>query len=327
MDIVSVIIPVYNVENYIEKCLRSVTAQTYKALEIIVIDDGSTDNSAHIVDSIAEEDDRIKLIRQENSGVGKARNAGLDKAGGKYLTFVDGDDYISPHYISKYVKRMRETGASMLIGGLDFVTEEGKTLKRLIPDEYIRFIHEEWPMMISAVCSHFYLRSLWTESGIRFPESRERGEDVPISIYFAATCDRIDVLSCSGYYYVQRESSATHHFRGLKTIALPYSSLEKAIQKTKQNGIVNSRSFHEVFVLRLLAMFAFDLARGASPEKKKELCEYIYKILDDYYPSYVSNPMARLFAKTKFPFFQKVAVCLLIYLTKYRLLYPAIYIL
>ena len=323
-DEVSVIIPVYNVEKYVERCLRSVMNQSYTALQIIVIDDGSTDGSADIVRRLAGEDDRITLICQRNAGVGRARNAGLDAAAGRYLTFVDGDDYISRNYVFRYVRRMRETGAAMLVGGLDYVSEDGRTIGRIVPDQYVRFEHEEWPMRVSAVCSHFYERKLWTETGMRFPEGRERGEDVPVSIYFAAICDRIDVLCSSGYFYVQRNSSATHNFRGLKTIDLPYAALEKAIRKTREDGIVNSDEFHELFVLRLLTMFVFDMARGACPEKKRELCGYIYKILKKYYPSYFKNPRISLFADTTYPFTQKAAVWLFVRLTRCRLLYPAI---
>ncbi|HAS37211.1 MAG TPA: glycosyltransferase family 2 protein, partial [Ruminococcaceae bacterium] len=94
--LVSIIIPVYNLEKYIKHCLESVVNQTYKELEIICIDDGSTDGSAEIIKSMAENDPRIKYIYQENAGVSAARNKGLDTATGEYVMFVDGDDYI--HY-------------------------------------------------------------------------------------------------------------------------------------------------------------------------------------------------------------------------------------
>ena len=159
---------------------------------------------------------------------------------------------------------------------------------------------------------------------MRFPETGERGEDVPVSLYFAATCSKIEVLNSSGYCYVQRKTSATHNFRGLKTISLPYHSLEEAIRKCQEDGIVNSRAFHEVFVLRMLAMCAFDLARGAGKNKKKELCAYIERILTTYYPGYEKNPKIKLTAGTRYPFPQKLAVWLLVKLVHRRLLYPVI---
>lgn len=97
--LVSVIIPVYNLENYIENCLNSIISQTYKNLEILCIDDGSTDKSADKIKSMAEKDERIKYIYQENAGVSAARNKGLDVFTGDYVMFVDGDDYIHPQMV------------------------------------------------------------------------------------------------------------------------------------------------------------------------------------------------------------------------------------
>lgn len=94
-DLISVIVPVYNVEKYLDRCVQSIVDQTYKNLEIILVDDGSTDNSASICDNWAEKDNRIKVIHQPNMGGGAARNAALDIAEGEYITFVDSDDYIS----------------------------------------------------------------------------------------------------------------------------------------------------------------------------------------------------------------------------------------
>ena len=95
MEKVSVIVPVYNNEKYVETCIRSICQQTYQNLEILVINDGSTDGSRQILERMAEKDKRIRLIHQENAGVSAARNKGIELADGEYLTFVDGDDYVS----------------------------------------------------------------------------------------------------------------------------------------------------------------------------------------------------------------------------------------
>ena len=101
--LVSIIIPVYNCERYIHKCIQSIIAQTYSNLEIIIIDDGSTDNSGEICDYLARKDHRIKVVHQENSGPGMARNTGLSYVSGNYLAFIDADDYVSKHYIQKMI--------------------------------------------------------------------------------------------------------------------------------------------------------------------------------------------------------------------------------
>lgn len=321
MPEVSVIIPVYNNEKYVEKCIRSVMEQTFRDLEIIVINDGSTDGSGEILERLAAEDGRVRLISQENGGVAAARNSGIDDAEGKYLTFVDGDDYIHRDYIKKFYDFAEKNKAEMVICGLTYVDEEGKVLNRTIPGEYQRFEREEWTFRISAVCSHFYQRRLWEKYNIRF-QPGERGEDMPISLFFAAICDKIATISETGYFYVQHQASAIHNFRGLRNYSLPYQALEEMIRKIQTIGISNSPEFFELFVLRILATCFFELSPGASKDKMKELCDYIIRILDTYFPRYCKNKKARLTAPVDIPFVQKGAVKVLVLLTKTKLLYP-----
>ena len=224
------------------------------------------------------------------------------------------------------MKRMKETGASMLICGVEYVDEAGSFLQRRIPDRYEKYRSEEWTMLICAVCSHFYRTELWNPPGnedkIRFSLG-ERGEDLPIALYFAAACPRIDVVPAGGYYYVQHSGSAMSQFRGLRQHALPYRALEDAIRQIRNHGIENSREFHELFVLRILADFYFRLARGADREKKQELCSYISRILQEYYPGYTANSLTGLTSPVRVPFTQKAAVWLLVQLAKRNLLQAA----
>lgn len=322
MPKVSVIIPVYNSERFVESCIRSLMIQTCGDLEIIIINDGSTDGSGEILTKLAEEDKRIRLFTQKNAGVAAARNRGLSEATGDYLTFVDGDDYVSPDYIEKLMDCAGENHAEMVICGLTYVDENGKVLRTVTPGVYKKFEKEEWTFRISAVCSHLYRRSLWEKYGIRFTAG-ERGEDMPISLFFSAVCDKIATLPESGYFYVQHSSSAMHNFRGLKTYRLPYLALESVLQKLQKTGIKNSREFFELFVLRILATCLFQLARGASREQMQELCDYIVRILESYFPGYYRNKKAGLFSSIDAPFSQKAAVWLLVLLVRTRLIYPA----
>lgn len=322
MPEVSVIIPVYNNEKYVERCVRSVMEQSFEDLEILVINDGSTDRSGEILKSLAMQDRRIRYIKQRNYGVAIARNRGLDIATGTYLTFVDGDDYIRQDYIRNLYNIAKERNTEMLICGLTYVDEEGKTLRQIVPGEYCRMKKEEWTFRISAVWSHFYRRSLWEKYDIRF-FSGERGEDMPISLFFSAVCDKIDTTSERGYFYVQHPSSAMHNFRGLKNFSPPYRALENIIKKTQKVGIANSPEFYELFVLRILATCFFELAPGASKKKMRELCDYIVRILDSYFPSYYKNKKTRITAEMEVPFIQKAAVKMLVFLVRTRLIYPA----
>lgn len=321
MKKISIIIPVYNNEKYVEKCIRSVMEQTYKNIEIIVINDGSKDESGVILEHLAAEDERILLIHQENSGVAAARNHGLDIASGEYLTFVDGDDYVDNDYIVQLYNQAEKRQADMVICGLKYVTEDGMLLNELLPDEYQRMEREEWTFRISAVCSHFYRRELWEKYQIRFQQG-ERGEDMPISLFFSAVCGKISILPESGYFYVQHQFSAMHNFRGLRKFRLPYQALENMLKKVQMIGVSNSPEFYELFVLRILSTCLFDLARGAAKQDMKELCDYIVRILKTYFPGYYKNKKAKLFSEVRVPFVQKVAVWILVLLVRTRLIYP-----
>ena len=151
MPEVSVIIPVYNSEKYVEKCICSVMAQTLPELEIIIINDGSIDESGKILRKLAQKDSRIILLEQENKGVAAARNLGVEKATGKYLTFVDGDDYLQEDYIEKMYSLAEKETLDMVICGLTYVDEGGKELNKIIPGVYKRLENEEWTFRISAV--------------------------------------------------------------------------------------------------------------------------------------------------------------------------------
>ena len=118
MPKVSIIIPVFNVENYLERCLKSVIAQTFKDIEIIIINDGSIDKSLEICKKFAESDKRIILINQKNSGVSAARNTGIDIATGKYLSFVDSDDFITPDMIEFLLTNLEEHDADISSCGM-----------------------------------------------------------------------------------------------------------------------------------------------------------------------------------------------------------------
>ena len=123
--VLSVIIPVYNRDKFLERCVRSVAASSLKNMEIILIDDGSVDNSGELCDKLAQEDGRISVIHQQNAGVSAARNRGLEKAQGKYFAFVDSDDYIEPDMYEKMVAAMEENDVDMVCCGISKEYEDG----------------------------------------------------------------------------------------------------------------------------------------------------------------------------------------------------------
>lgn len=127
-ELISVIVPIYRVEKYLSKCVESIQQQTYKNIEIILVDDGSPDHCPQMCDRFAKEDPRIKAIHKSNGGLSDARNAGIEAANGEYLVFVDSDDYISDVMIERLYRRIIQDQSDMAICNIDFVDENGKSL-------------------------------------------------------------------------------------------------------------------------------------------------------------------------------------------------------
>ena len=130
---ISVVVPIYNVEKYLERCIQSIVTQTYRNLEIILVDDGSSDRCPLICDEWAERDDRVKVIHKENAGLGFARNTGIENAHGEYICFFDSDDYVENNVIEQcYIAAKREN-ADMVCFGNDNVAANGEVLRKRIP--------------------------------------------------------------------------------------------------------------------------------------------------------------------------------------------------
>lgn len=210
----SIVVPVYNVRAYLPQCLESLIGQTYRNLEIICVDDGSTDGSGAILDEYAAKDDRIKVIHQENAGVSAARNRGLDFAVGEYVTFVDGDDWIERDGYEKAMVGAMENVDIIHFGTcLDSwgETEEAKKLQQWfscqLPDG-IQPLPVLYGVMNSNVTNKLYRRALIEKYGIRFPEHVAYAEDLAFHYFFVSVAQRVYTLGDKIYHYVFRGTSA-----------------------------------------------------------------------------------------------------------------------
>ncbi len=202
---VSVVIPVYNIERHLRKCLDSVVGQTLKNLEIICVDDGSTDESPRILAEYAARDSRVRVITQENGGPGAARNTGMEQADGEYLIFLDSDDWVEPNFLEKMVTLAVKTGADVTIcRAVEFDTETGRelpsewTLKiqylpgksfgpRDIAEHIFQFTYG-WPW--DKLCRTEFVR----KAGLQYPEF-PNSEDLVFVFQSLALADRLTVLS------------------------------------------------------------------------------------------------------------------------------------
>ena len=214
-SLISVIIPVYNIEWYIERCIVSVITQTYRNIEVILVDDGSTDRSGEICDRYAVEDTRVRVIHQVNGGLSVARNTGIDASSGEYITFIDGDDFISNSHIEKLYELMLEGGD---ISACDcwLKYEDEKTVYRMPKAETVQSISAHTALKeilyqknISnfAAWGKLYRRRLFAD--VRYPVGRYY-EDVGTTYKLFLRADRVVCSSYKTYYYVQRSGSIVH---------------------------------------------------------------------------------------------------------------------
>lgn len=210
MEMVSIIVPVYKVEKYLDRCMESIVNQTYRNLEIVLVDDGSPDCCPQMCDAWAKKDARIRVLHNENGGVSSARNAALDAVIGEYVCFVDGDDYVELEMLEKLLNCIEAKKADIVIYNARMVTDEGNFLG---VTENIReglFSAEEiMHQLMKGEINHYAWNKLFKKQvleGIRFPEGRV-WEDVATTFRMIERAKRIYCYPEAFYNYVQRENS------------------------------------------------------------------------------------------------------------------------
>lgn len=210
---ISIIVPIYNVEEYISKCLESILAQTITNIEVIVVNDGSTDKSSAICEAYAIKDQRLKVIQQNKQGVSAARNAGINQATGNFIGFVDGDDYIEINMYEKLYQACLETRSDIAICTLGReINGELMNLDR-DGDEENQLVFNNEAAMSELFKGHLYRFSLCNKlfnkkcfAGITFPVGRIH-EDLSTTYKLFANADQTVYLDFIGYIYVKREES------------------------------------------------------------------------------------------------------------------------
>lgn len=214
--LITVVVPIYNVEKYIKQCLDSLVNQTYKNLEIICVDDYGTDNSMDIVKEYANKDSRIKILKQsENRGQGEARNLGIDNASGEYIYFIDNDDFIDNDYIEKLVNVANRTNVDIVCNSAILKYFGDNNLKNKFiksPREYDLNKVLNWDdkllktLPISACCK-LYKTSMLKDNKIYFAGNRLKFEDFYFWYILKTKIRSIYIIFDSVYYYRQRENS------------------------------------------------------------------------------------------------------------------------
>lgn len=245
--LVSVIVPVYNVERYLPQCLQSIVEQTYSHLEIILVDDGSTDGSPAICDEWAERDPRIRVTHQQNGGLSQARNTALDVMNGDYVTMVDGDDHVDSTFVETLLRCLTEHNADIAVCEWNMY-RDGKTPKSAKPQhtDVIVYSRKEainavfyQDTLTNSACSRLYNSRLWKD--IRFPKGMLY-EDLAVVYHVLQLTTKVVFCPQVLYFYLQRAESITGTFTDDRTHVLDIlDELENAIEPQYKKAVQSRR--------------------------------------------------------------------------------------
>lgn len=280
---VSIIVPVYNAEQYLRQCVDSLLAQTYRETEIILVDDGSPDRCGAICDSYAEQDRRVRVIHQENAGVSAARNAGLSIARGEYIGFADPDDWTAPGMYGRLLECIEKYNADIAVCGYTYCGEAGEPdetrLYACRPEECLsrkeamQRMADIPPSLRHVVWNKLFRRSL--VQGIRFPEEYRSSEDV---VFLTECLLKAGTIACVHeplYYNRVRRGSATHGGLSIQELAHSFRAHEYMYRSITE-AYPELKTVSQAFCLDVM-MLKYNEARNRqlseqSEEERRDLC-------------------------------------------------------
>lgn len=225
-NLISIIVPVYNVEEYLSKCINSIQMQTYSDIQIILVDDGSTDSSGQICDRYADNDNRICVVHQKNGGLVTARKTGISIAEGEYIGFVDGDDYITSTFYENLLGGLIHSEADFIHSGIIFERSDGSKVPfstnydtavigkhnkiELIQKYIVHNNQSDENRIPSILCSKLFKTELIKECYAHVPDTQFFGEDLLAFCRCILKCHKFFISSKTEYYYIIRENSLSH---------------------------------------------------------------------------------------------------------------------
>ena len=287
---VSVIIPVYNVEKYLIKCIDSVLAQDYSEYEILLIDDGSTDKSGMICDEYANKYSNVKVFHQENKGLGGARNTGIDNATGEYIIFLDSDDYIEKFTLSTVMNKASADNADLVIYNMRTVTTDGVTIRESelnLPYGVFNIsICKELIFAPISACSKLYKKSLFTNNNIRFPEEYWF-EDIWIAYDIFLCAKRVVKCDDLLYNYVMRDNSIMNSDNIKRNLEIIKAFNKVRISLQQKN--VWDKYYNEIEYVIINNLYIGTSIRVLLNDTKSVYLKEISEYVNNNYPLFIKN--------------------------------------
>ncbi len=289
----SIVIPAYNVADYLEKCVRSVAAQTFEDWEAILVDDGSTDGiTGALCDRLAaEQGERFRVIHQENGGLGAARNTGMEHASGEYLLFLDSDDYVAPDMLEKLSARIDATHCDLYSFG--FTVDRGGDISEMHIDDLPTekpFTLAEYPRLLLAApnaCNRAYRREFFVQSGVRYP-GRVWFEDIRTTMKLFALAESVEAVPESFYYYVVRQGSITRSANAGRNREI-LDAFDDLLAFYRERGLYE-RYQNELCRLAIDHIYLAASVRVLLLDRKNALLPEFQNYMRRNFPAYQSNP-------------------------------------
>ena len=283
-ELVSVIIPVYNVEKYLRKCVDSVLSQTYKNLEIFLVDDGSPDNCGKICDEYAKKDKRIKVIHQQNCGLSSARNAALDVCTGEYITFIDSDDWVEPTYVEELYNAIKKYNCDVSVCGHNHINNDEKVTQKICYESFDEIYRDDIcnlffrlkPISITA-WGKLYRRDIFKE--LRYPVGINYEDTYIITDICANVKKGIAIVKKTLYNYLVLRTGAITQVVSKKKFDSIYASrknVEATCKNIEMNRIAASRLFYTYN----------DLYYALRQTKNFTLMDELLKLFEEDYKKY-----------------------------------------
>lgn len=281
LPLVSVIVPVYNVEQYLPKCIESILSQTFTDFEVILVDDGSTDRSGLICDEYANKDGRISVLHKKNAGVSSARNMALDIAKGEYITFVDSDDYLADSYLNDLIGCIHDKEVDLAVGGYVEVKEDEKITsvcpKITIEQNYFaKFFSEYGFKMLTPPWGKIFKKAIIADNTLYFNENIQFGEDTIFCLNYILYCKKFSCISSSNYYYVIRNGSLTYRVNPYSSEICGYKHYVEIILNLKSKLSLDNRSMNRLYGLGTMYLDRVKNSILSAPSIKEQ-----YSLLSD----------------------------------------------
>ena len=306
---ISIIVPVYNVEKYLRQCIDSILAQTYTDFELLLIDDGSPDNSGNICDEYAQKDTRIRVFHKPNGGVSTARNLGIDNARGEYISFIDADDYVEPNFLEEMLNAMNRYNADLVCCGL-WENEKSNDINKRIRSTDRDKIYDMERGLIELIVpdayfgwcfNKFYKRSIVKNADIKFPEGIRYSEDWVFIINYIIHSSKIVYISKVLYHYMLNETSAINKISTNK--GFDYNYLDRL--KADEISYTMVKSLKDKSVMNVFYAYMFysasEVARRFIPyyNGDKKTLHVLRRLMIKCFPYYLKNPRFYLKIKKK----------------------------